>query len=79
MISFGTIALIYSVLASTTTIFYRNKSTEELSHSQRNVLYGRATLGDRFGLFFGNLLSSLIFPPVYITATLITLIAWLFS
>ncbi len=79
LISFGFVAFIYAILAATTTIFYRNKLTEELSHYERNVIYGRATIGNRIALFFGNLLSSFVAPPVYILAGLITLITWLFS
>lgn len=79
MISFGAIALVYAILAATTTIFYKNKSTEELSHYERNILYRRATIGDRIALFFGNLLLSFVAPAIYVTAGLITLVSWLLS
>lgn len=78
LISFVAVALIYAILAATTTMFYRNKEVTELSHLERNVLYGRATIGDRFLLFFGNILASYAALPVYILAGLITLITWLF-
>ena len=78
-ISFVVFALLYAVLAATTTIFYRNKPAEELSHFERNVLYGRATFGNRLSLFFVNLLTSFMFPPIYILAGLITIITLLFT
>jgi len=79
IISFGVIALIYAILAATTKIFYKNKSVAELSLLERNILYGRATFGDRILLFGSNLFASYASPPIYITSGLITFIFWLIS
>ena len=79
IVSFVVIAFAYAILAAITTIFYSNKSTEELSHYERNALYGRATIADRFALCFSNLLASFVAPAVYIIAGLITILIMLFS
>jgi len=76
IISFITIAFSYAILSSATTILYKNRSTSELNYIQRNILYGRATFGERFSLFMRTLLSSFIFPFIYIISALV---AWFFG
>ena len=61
-----------------TSLFYKNKSTIDLSHLERNILFGKASLGDRVFLFGTNLLASAIAPPIYILAGLTTFIYWIF-
>lgn len=78
LISFSCFAFVYAMIAATTTIFYKNKAIMDLSHLERNILYGRATLGDRAFLFGSNLLASVIAPPIYILAVLTTFIYWIF-
>ena len=77
LLSFFGVAFFYALLAATTTIFYRNKYPENLSHNERNILYKRATIIDRLSMFFGNLVTSIFAPPVYILAGIITFIIWL--
>jgi hypothetical protein len=76
-ISFVGVAFIYAIGGSFTKIFYRNKSIADLSHLERNVLYDRATIGNRLALFAANLFSSIIAPPIYILAGVITFIFWI--
>jgi len=66
----------YAFLAATTTIFYKNQYPENLGTVERDILYGRATIGTRLNAFFFNLLASAIAPPVYIIASLITFIVY---
>ncbi|MFW5721169.1 MAG: hypothetical protein ACOCUT_02650 [bacterium] len=79
LISFGVIAIIYAILASMTTLLYRNKDISELSKIERKILLGQASFKDRLKTFYLNILASLIFPPVYITAGIITFLVWLFT
>ncbi|MCK5604511.1 hypothetical protein KAR91_21660 [Candidatus Pacearchaeota archaeon] len=76
-ISFVGVAFIYAITGAFTKIFYKNKSIADLSHFERNVLYDRATIGNRIALFVTNLFSSIIAPPVYILAGIITFIIWI--
>ena len=76
IISFVCFAFIYAVLASMTTLLYRHKSPIDLSLLERAVLYRRATIGDRLTLFITNLFASVVAPPVYILAAIITFIIW---
>ena len=77
VISFGVIAFIYAFLAAFSTIFYRGKSTVDLSHLEHKILNKTATLGDRIKTFFANLFASYASPPIYITSGLITFIFWI--
>jgi len=77
IISFIIVASIYAFLAAFTKIFYTNKPVENLSHLERNVLYDRASVGDRATLFITNLFSSFISPPVYILAIVLAVIIYL--
>jgi hypothetical protein len=79
VIAFVSIAIIYSLLASLTKIFYKNKPVSQLSYAEMQILDNKAAVGLRAAIFFTNLLGSLIFPPVWILAGVITLIAYLIS
>ena len=73
---FFVVAIIYAFLASFTTVLYRNKAISDLSHIERNVLYGRATVAERAGLFAISIFSSLYFPPCWIIAGIVVGIYW---
>ncbi|MHB8842669.1 MAG: hypothetical protein ACYC56_12955 [Candidatus Aquicultor sp.] len=77
LISFLIVAFIYSFLAAFTKVFYKNRPVESLGASARNVLYNRATISEHFTLFFSNFLSSVVSPPVYILAIILTGIIYL--
>ena len=72
IISFLATSFIYSFLSAATKIFYKNKPVSELSAAERDILYDRANLIIRIGVFFINILGSFISPPVWIIAVLIT-------
>ena len=76
-LSFIGVALIYAIIGALTKIFYKNKSIADLSLLELNVLYDQATVGNRLALFVANLFSSIIAPPIYILAGVITFIFWI--
>ena len=77
LISFISIAIIYAVISSSTKILYKNKPIDSLSLCEINILRGKSKLSERITLFFINLFSSIIFPPIYILSLLITLIFYI--
>jgi len=77
--AFVATSFVYALLAATTTIFYRNKPIRELSVTELGILHGKASVGEKITVFFSNLFSSIIAPPVYIIAIVITLVAYLFT
>lgn len=79
LISFFLVAITYSLLASLTKIFYKNKSIDELSLYERDILYGRAGFVARLGVFITNFISSFIVPQVSILAGLITVIVFVIN
>ncbi len=74
---FFSMALIYAFLASFTTVLYRHKAIADLSHIERNILYGRATVAERVGSFAVSIFSSLYFHPCWITAAIAMGIYWI--
>jgi len=70
-VSFAAVALIYAFLAAFTSVFYKNKSLDQLSINEMDVLSGEATLFQRLSVFIINLFSSIVSPPVYILALVI--------
>lgn len=79
IMSFISVAFIYAILAATTKIFYKNKPITELSLVQLKILNGEATVGIRISTFLMNFISSIVAPPIYILAGIITLIFWFFT
>ena len=79
VISFLVVALVYASIAAFSKVFYQKKSIANLSQSERNILFDRATKNDRFVLFITNLLSSFIAPPVYILAILLAVFIYLIT
>ena len=78
-LAFIATSFVYAFLAAITTIFYRNKFIGDLGAVERDILYGRAGIGKRTGMFFLNLFGSVMAPPIYIIAGVVTLIAYLFT
>ncbi len=80
---FLVVAVCYALVASLSSVFYQGREIKDLSHNERAILFGRATMGTRFSVFFKNLFSSVFSPPVYILAILIMLVyygaVWLFG
>jgi len=52
---------------------------KDLNYYQRRIALRDAKLKDYVGYAFGEILGSLLFPPVYIIAGIITFIYYLFS
>jgi len=77
IVTFGIIAVIYAVIASTTGILYRGKNPAKLSINEIEILQGSASAGTRMSVFFINLFSSIFSPPIYIIAGIITLLFYL--
>lgn len=77
--AFLVVAAIYSLIAAFSSVFYKNKETSELNTLERDILYGRATIGTRLGVLFKNLLMSIMAPQVHIVAGVITGIIYLFG
>ncbi|WP_041280325.1 hypothetical protein [Desulfosudis oleivorans] len=78
-ISFVGVGLIYAIIAAFTKIFYKNKSIADLSLFELKVLDDEATVGGRLAGFVVNLFSSIIAPPIYILAGIITFIFWILA
>jgi len=77
--SFIIVGFVYSLLAATTTLFYKNKPISELSTKEVNILFGRETIETRVGIFFLNLIATPLSTPAYIIAAIVTLIAYLLT
>ncbi len=71
--SFLFVALGNSLLASCTSILYKDQSTGRLSHSQLRIKQGTATLEHRINVFAQSLIFSFITFRIYF----ITLLLWL--
>ena len=67
-------AFVYSLLAAFTKVFYKGKHRLDLSSNQADILYGRASMTQKFVELITSLYSCLYFPPVYILAILFTVI-----
>lgn len=72
--SFTLVALVNGLLASCTTLYYKKKSTGQLSHSQLRIKQGNATPEQRLNVFAQYLTFSVFTPSVYIIAFLVWLI-----
>lgn len=79
ILSFIIVGFIYSLLAATTNLFYKNKPISKLSNKEVEILNGKATAGTRVGVFFLNLIATPFSPQAYITAGVITLLAYLLT
>ncbi len=73
MFSFLFVALINALLASCTKIFYKDKSSGHLSHSQLRIKQGNASFEHRLNVFA----QSLVFCFVTFRIYLFTLLIWL--
>lgn len=73
LFSFLFVALINALLASCTKIFYRDKSSGHLSHSQLRIKQGNATFEHRLNVF----VQSLVFCFVTFRIYLFTFLIWL--
>lgn len=74
-------AFIYSILASFTKKLYIHKSVIDLSSSERDILYNRASFSTKIGVFFINFLGCFISPFILIIAiipAIIISLIWLF-
>lgn len=71
--SFFLVALVNGLLASCTTLYYKKKSTGNLSHGQLRIKQGNATLEQRLNVFAQYLTFSVFTPSVYIIALLVWL------
>jgi len=71
---FLSVAFVYAFLSAFTTLFYKGKPVHSLGGGERDILYGRATIPTRISIFFINLLSSIVAPPVYIISLFIILV-----
>ena len=71
--SFLFVAFVNSTLASFTSLYYKNKSTGKLSHSQLRIKQGTATFEHRLNVFAQSLVLCFITFRIY----LITLLVWL--
>jgi len=76
IISFIGFAIITSLLAAFTTIYYRKKPSHDLSLLEYKILHREATILERLSAFFLSLIFSVIAPPVYILAGITTIIAY---
>ena len=74
IIAFIGVAIVYSLIATFSKVFYKNKSVADLSYYERKVLHNEATFTVRLALFIHNLRACLSFPPVYIIAIIIAII-----
>ena len=61
----------FSLICAFTTVGARGKSTLEMSAMERKLLRGEATIGDKLGLFFFNLMNGWLFPPFHIASALV--------
>lgn len=68
------VALANGILASCTSLYYKNKSSGQLSHSQLRIKQNRATFEHRLNVFAQTLLFSFLTLRVYLLA----LFVWLF-
>lgn len=73
LFSFLFVALINALLASCTKIFYKDKSSGHLSHSQLRIKQGNASFEHRLNVFA----QSLVFCFVTFRIYLFTLLIWL--
>ncbi len=64
--SFLFVALVNSLLASCTAIYYQNTSTGRLSHSQLRIKQGTATFEHRLNVFSQSFIFSFITLRVYL-------------
>jgi hypothetical protein len=78
-LTFLATAVLYSLLSAMSGVLHQGKNTEDLSHLERQVLYGRATIGERLKLFTLNIFASIFFLPAYILAALVTLVYYIFT
>ncbi len=73
LFSFLLVSLINALLASCTKLFYRQKSSGHLSHSQLRIKQGNATFEHRLNVFA----QSLVFCFVTFRIYLFTFLVWL--
>lgn len=71
--------LLYAFLSAFTNLLYRGKPITELSYNEIKILDGNASMVTRLVVFLGNFFTGFLFPPVHITAGVVTLVAWLIS
>lgn len=76
LISFIIISIIYALLAAISTIFYKDKSSVELSILELKILNKNASCKDRLKIFFINLFTSVFAPPIYILAGITSIVAY---
>lgn len=74
LFSFLFVALGNSLLASCTTIYYKNKSIGRLSHSQLRIKQGTATFEQRLNVFIQSLVFCFITLRIYLITTMVWLI-----
>ena len=73
LLSFLLVATTNAIVASFTSLYYRNKSIGHLSHSQLRIKQGNATFEHRLNVF----VLSLIFCFVTLRIYLFTFLVWL--
>ncbi len=73
LFSFLFVAFTNGLLASLTTIYYKNKSMGHLSHSQLRIKQGNATFEHRLNVFAQSLIFCFITFRIYLA----TLLVWL--
>ena len=61
---FSVVAIIHESLSPFTTDFYKRNDVEELSINESNLLYKRASISHRLGVFAPDILSCLKIPYV---------------
>jgi hypothetical protein len=74
LFTFLFVALINALLASCTKIFYRDKSSGHLSHSQLRIKQGNATFEHRLNVFAQSLVFCFLTFRIYLFTFLIWLI-----
>jgi hypothetical protein len=72
LFSFLLVAVTNSLIASFTTIYYKNRSIGQLSHSQLRIKQGNATFEHRLNVFTQSLIFCFISFRIY----LFTLLVW---
>lgn len=74
VLSFTIISAVSALLASCTTLFYRNKAGGQISHSQLRIKQGNATLEHRLNVFALSLIFNFASFRIYFFSFLLWIV-----
>jgi hypothetical protein len=72
-LSFCLVAIVNSLIASGTTLYYKKKPVGRLSHNQLRIKQGNATLEHRLNVFAQSLIFSIVTFRIYLFTLLLGL------